>query len=204
MISAAPSQLLPVFYQWAGDAYARHYPEVADAICHAANTDPIFRDQPLGAAATACILTAEAFERSRFEAYKSRDGGRRLGILQLPRPSTPRIAIDRMIRPKMNCLLGVDLMRMSFSKCAAMRWECRLFWLRRLGRPGGTGWDDPPLDPLDMGKDPGAATESAQSLVRARGMFERVYGKRAKVVLGAFDALLELPSAPSSAADPLS
>lgn len=194
MISPAPSQLIPVMYRWCGDANATSFAEVAAAICHASNVDPIFRGEALGPAATACILMAEAFERSRFEKHMFRENGRRLGVLQLMRPSHPRMNVDDMIRPRKNCLLGVDLMRVSFDKCRALRWEFRLAWLLRLGKPGGSTWNDPPLDPKKPG-DLDTLGKSMVSLQRAKKLFGELYAKKASVEGDAFDGILALPAA---------
>lgn len=201
MISVAPSQLTPVMYRWCGNANASSFSQVADAICHASNVDPIFRATPLGPPATACILMAEAYERSKFEAHMFRENGRRLGVLQLPRPSSPKIAIDEMIRPKKNCLLGVDLIRMSFDKCHKLRWEFRLAWYLRLGRPGGSAWNDPPVELESAHKDLDSIGRSMVSLQRAKKLFEEVYAKKAKIDGDVFDGVLTLPVATDTRTD---
>lgn len=206
MISVAPSQLIPVFYSWAG-SYERSFPEVADAICHASNVDPIFRGENLGACATACILVAEAYERSKFEPYMVRENGRRLGILQLPRPSRPNIGVDTLVRPKMNCLVGVDLIRRSFENCHKLKWEARLAWLHSLGKPGalgkpmGGGWDDPPLEALRP-EDQGLMMSSWTTLMRAKKLFDQLYAKKGVMPTEAKPRETEAPALPAPTTEP--
>jgi hypothetical protein len=146
----------------------RRYPEIAQAIAYAANDDPLAPDDAWGSEATAAILIAYAWEKSRFDPHLVR--GYRLGLFQIRPPIDPPVLANTLLLPRTAALVAVDLVRQSVDILHRRPWQERLAWALDLG-----SLDGPALARSRML----AATceESALILSRARFLFERRLGK---------------------------
>lgn len=92
------------------DARARHaVVTTAEGIARASNEDPLFPDTENGAAATAAILVAIAWLRSRVDPY-SQDGAF-VGLFRMRPTETPRITVNALLLPGSASRFAVDLVR---------------------------------------------------------------------------------------------
>jgi hypothetical protein len=101
----------------------RDIPTIAEAIGAASNEDPLFPDQENGGAATAAILCAIAWHRSRLDAY-----GRSGSFLGLFRIS------NELLLPRSAARYAVDLVRQSTERCQHLATDERFAFFDALGR----------------------------------------------------------------------
>ncbi len=112
------------------EPYGSHVPaygEVAAAMTKASNEDPLFPQHESGSEATACILVALAHQESRFHPNIIGDHGKSFGLYQI-QPPTAKVDGSLLLIPVNASFIAVDLIRQSFSHCAARPWPERLSW----------------------------------------------------------------------------
>jgi len=91
------------------------YGEIALGISNASNQDPLFPAHEAGCEATACILAALAYSRSRFhQSLWSKHLGT-MGLYQI-QPPTVTVPAKMLLLPKDASYVALDLVRYSFRK----------------------------------------------------------------------------------------
>lgn len=147
---------------------AKAFPDVAAGISRAANRDPLFSDQVIGAEMTACILTAYAYVRSRFNPYSgNRDS---VGLYRLRAPYYPRVRAESLMHPESASLILTDLIRSSIKACKDRPAAERLGWVLALQYQRGD------VDMSCRHVPPDAFEESRGILVLAKKLHESHFG----------------------------